>query len=384
MFLVTPIASERGTWTSPIDALFTSVSAASDTGLVVVDTADYWSFWGELAIAALITVGGLGIMASTTLAVLLGRRASLASRATVIDTFGGSLGGARDIVRRAVMFALAVQVVGASSSWSCSPSPGAGEGPAETAWQSIFYSTSAFNNAGFDLVGRERGFTVFASQPLMLLTTAVLIVIGGLGFVIAGDLGRHRRWRPLAVETKLVVVATAVLIVAGAVVLGLVEWSNPRTLGPLGLIDKLVNSLFASITPRSAGFSALDMRAMRPESDTMTTLLMFIGSASGSTGGGIKVNTLAVLILVVLATAGRRSEPEAFGRRIAVDTIARAVTVLMVSSFAVLVACSWSRRRVASAAGRRCSRRCRRSARWACRSPGRRAMRTRPASCWRR
>ena len=136
---------------------------------------------------------------------------------------------------------------------------------------------------------------------------------------------RHRRWRPLAVETKLVVVATAVLIVAGAVVLGLVEWSNPRTLGPLGLVDKLVNSLFASITPRSAGFSSLDMRAMRPESDTVTTILMFIGSASGSTGGGIKVNTLAVLILVVLATAGRRSEPEAFGRRIAVDTIARAV-----------------------------------------------------------
>ena len=94
------------------------------------------------------------------------------------------------------------------------------------------------------------------------------------------------------------------LIVAGAVVLGLVEWSNPRTLGPLGLVDKLVNSLFASITPRSAGFASLDMRAMRPESDTVTTLLMFIGSASGSTGGGIKVNTVAVLILVVLATAG--------------------------------------------------------------------------------
>ncbi len=337
LFLVTPIASERGTWTSPVDALFTSVSAASDTGLVVVDTADHWSFWGELAIAALITIGGLGIMASTTLAVLLGRRASLASRATVIDTFGGSLGSARDIVRRAVLFALAIQVVGAIVFVVLLALTGPRQGLAENAWQSIFYSTSAFNNAGFDLVGRERGFTVFASQPLILLTTAVLIVIGGFGFVIAGDLGRHRRWRPLAVETKLVVVATAVLIAAGAVVLGLVEWTNPRTLGPLGLVDKLVNSLFASITPRSAGFSALDMRAMRPESDTVTTILMFIGSASGSTGGGIKVNTLAVLILVVLATAGRRSEPEAFGRRIAVDTIARAVAVLMVSSFAVLV-----------------------------------------------
>ena len=162
------------------------MSAASDTGLVVVDTADHWSFWGELAIAALITVGGLGIMASTTLAVLLGRRASLASRATVIDTFGGSLGGARDIVRRAVAFALAIQVVGALVILLILALTGRGQGLAETVWQSIFYSTSAFNNAGFDLVGRERGFTVFASQPLMLLTTAVLIVIGGLGFVIAG------------------------------------------------------------------------------------------------------------------------------------------------------------------------------------------------------
>src|SRR4029079_2288850 len=108
LFLVTPIASERGTWTSPVDALFTSVSAASDTGLVVVDTADHWSFWGELAIAVLITAGGLGIMASTTLAVLLGRRASLASRATVIDTFGGALGGARGALRPAGLSALAV------------------------------------------------------------------------------------------------------------------------------------------------------------------------------------------------------------------------------------------------------------------------------------
>jgi trk system potassium uptake protein TrkH len=292
---------------------------------------------GELAIAVLFTVGGLGIMASTTLAVLLGRRASLASRATVIDTFGGSLGGARDVVRRAVQFALAVQVAGASAYLLVLAVTGPAQGIGETLWQSIFYAASAFNNAGFDLVGHERGFTVFASQPLVLLTTAVLIVIGGLGFVIAGDLIGHRRWRPLAVETKLVVIATAVLIVAGAVVLGFVEWSNPRTLGPMGLVDKLVNALFASITPRSAGFASVDMRGMTPQSDTVTTLLMFIGSASGSTGGGIKVNTLAVLILVVLATAGRRSEPEAFGRRIAVDTIARAVSVLVVSAFAVLV-----------------------------------------------
>ena len=334
---MTPIASQRGEWTSPVDALFTSVSAASDTGLTVVDTADHWSFWGQLAIAILIAIGGLGIMASTTLAVLLGRRASLASRATVIDAFGGPLSGARDVVRRAVAFALAVQVVGMAAYLVVLGLTRPASGPADTVWQSIFYTTSAFNNAGFDLVGGGHGFTVFASQPLMLLTTAALVVIGGLGFVIAGDLRKQRRWRPLAVETKLVVIATAVLIVGAAVVIGIVEWSNPRTLGPLGLVDKVVNALFASITPRSAGFASLDTHALKPESITVTTILMFIGPASGSTGGGIKVNTVAILVLVVLATASRRSEPEAFGRRIAVDTIARAVTVLVVSGFAVLV-----------------------------------------------
>ena len=337
LFLVTPIASQRGEWTSPVDALFTSVSAASDTGLTVVDTADYWSFWGQLAIAVLIAIGGLGIMASTTLAVLLGRRSSLASRATVIDAFGGPLSGARDVVRRAVAFALAIQVIGVAALLVAIVLSGQAKSPADTVWQSIFYTTSSFNNAGFDLVPGGRGFTVFASEPLMLLVTAALIVIGGFGFVIAGDLRKRRRWRPLAVETKLVVIATLVLIIGGAVVMGAVEWSNPKTLGPLGLVDKIVNSLFTSITPRSAGFASLDTHALKSESITITTILMFIGSASGSTGGGIKVNTVAVLILVVLATASRRSEPNAFGRRIAVDTIARAVTVLVVSFLAVLV-----------------------------------------------
>ncbi len=337
LFLMTPIASERGEWTAPVDALFTSVSAASDTGLVVVDTADHWSFWGELAIAVLITVGGLGIMASATLAVLLGRRTSLASRATVLDSFGGSLGSVRGVVRGALAFAVVAQVVGVVLLAAVFAVTGQAGDPARTLWESVFYATSSFNNAGFDIAGGGKGFGIYAGQPLVLLATGALIIVGGLGFLIAGDLFARRRSRRLAVETKLVLITTAVLIVGGAVVIGIVEWSNPRTLGPMDLIDKVTNAWFASVTPRSAGFSALNMRAMHAETDAVTSALMFIGSASGSTGGGIKVNTIAVLLLVVVATASRRSEPEAFGRRIAVDTIARAVTVLVVSTIAIFL-----------------------------------------------
>ncbi len=157
VFLMTPIASERGEWTEPVDALFTSVSAASDTGLVVFDTADHWSFWGELAIAVLIALGGLGIMASATLAVLLGRRTSLASRATVLDAFGGSLGSVRGVVRGAFTFAVVGQVVGVLALLAVFALTGQGGDPARTLWESVFYATSAFNNAGFDIAGGDGG-----------------------------------------------------------------------------------------------------------------------------------------------------------------------------------------------------------------------------------
>jgi trk system potassium uptake protein TrkH len=337
LVLVTPLASEAGDWTPPVDALFTSVSAVTDTGLIVVDTADHWSFLGELTITVLAALGGLGIMASATLAVLLGRRTSLTSRAAVLDAFGGSLGNVRGVVRGAVAFALIGQAIGILVLFLVFLLSGVGRSPADTLWQAVFTVVSAFNNAGFDLAAGPRGFGAYSTQPVILLTVGALIVVGGLGFVIAGDVYARRAWRPLAVETKLVLIATALFIVGGAVAIAVVEWGNPRTLGPYDLVDKAVNATFASVTTRSAGFSALDMRGFKAESDGIMTMLMFVGTASGSTGGGIKVNTVAVLVLVVLATAQRRSEPEAFGRRIAVDTIARAVTVVVVSVAAVFI-----------------------------------------------
>ena len=330
LLLASPLVTTDGSSTSLVDALFTSVSATSDTGLVVLDTADHWNLFGQLVIAALMFVGGIGIMASATIAVLLGRHTSLERRAEVSDTFGGSLGNARQIVRGTFVFALVAQAIGAIALAGVFLLFGDRPAPEGLAWTSIFQSISSFNNAGFDIVGGGRGYTVFVDRPDILAVTAVLIVFGGLGFVIATDVAGKRRWRPLALETKLVVVATVALIVFGAVAITAAEWTNPDTLGPLAAFDRIANGTFMSISPRSAGYTTVDLGALRPETDIVLILLMFVGSASGSTGGGMKVNTLAVLVLVAVSVAARREEPEAFGRRVTTDTVFRAIAAFFI------------------------------------------------------
>lgn len=334
VLLASPFASRSGQGTGLVDALFTSVSAASDTGLAVVDTGDHWNVFGQAVLAVLMFLGGIGIMAGATVAVLLGRRATLERRAQVSDTFGGNLGTARDIVRGTVIFAVAAQLAGAivfAAVFVVDGSRVPQDGPI---WNAVFQSISAFNNAGLDLIGGGRGFTAFADRPLLLLVTASLIVLGGLGFVISLDLASKRRWRPLALETKLVVVGTIALIGIGWVALLGFEWTNSATLGALSPLDRLVNGFFMAVSPRSAGFSSVDMSDLRAETDLVLAALMFIGGASGSTAGGIKVGTLAVLVLVAVSVAGQREEPEAFGRRVPSTAVYRAIAVFFL--FAVM------------------------------------------------
>jgi len=328
ILLASPFASRDGQGTRVVDALFTAVSATSDTGLAVVDTGDHWNVFGQGVLAVLMFLGGIGIMAGATLAVLLGRRATLERRAQVSDTFGGNLGTARDIVRGTLIFAVGVQLVGALAFLVIFLLDGSGVPQDGPVWNSVFQAISAFNNAGLDLIGGGKGLTVFADRPPVLLVTAALIVIGGIGFVISLDIASKRRWRPFALETKLVVVGTVTLIAIGWGAILAFEWTNPATLGPLSPLDKLVNGLFMGISPRSAGFASIQMSGLRAETDLVLGVLMFIGGASGSTAGGIKIGTLAVLVLVALSVAGQREEPEAFGRRVPSTTVYRAIAVL--------------------------------------------------------
>jgi trk system potassium uptake protein TrkH len=336
--LTLPISSASGEWTSPIDALFTSTSAVCVTGLVVFDTGTYWSPFGHAVIFLLIQTGGFGFMTGSTLLLflLIGRRTGLRDRVVVQASTGvPDLGSVTDLVRRVAVFTLICEGVGAVLLTGAFLARS--HDVVESAWWGVFHAVSAFNNAGFDLMGGFQSLHAFADDPFVLAPIGVLIVLGGLGFAIVGDVAGKRRWQRLALETKIVLLTTIALLFGGAAVIGMFEWSNPATLGAMPEAQRPLNALFESATLRTAGFSAIDTGALTEASLFVVMALMFIGGASGSTAGGIKVNTFSILLVAIISTARGRPSAEAFGRRIPHILIYRALSVALLSIAAVFV-----------------------------------------------
>lgn len=332
VILMLPVSSADGTWTRPLDALFTATSAVCVTGLVVLDTGTYWSPFGHVVILALIQVGGFGFMTGSTLLLflLIGRRTGLRDRIRVQASTGvPELGSVTTLVKRIAAFTIIAEVLGALVIAAAFFGEGLDLGQA--AWWGVFHSVSAFNNAGFDLTGGFRSLSDYAGDPWILGAIGVLIILGGLGFAIVGDVLAKRRWSRLALETKLVVATSVALIVGGAVAIGAFEWSNPATLGALPEAQRPLNAIFESVTLRTAGFSVLDTSALDEASLFVVMALMFIGGASGSTAGGIKVNTFSILLVVIVSTARGLPSAEAFGRRIQHILIYRALSVALLS-----------------------------------------------------
>ena len=336
VLLSLPFSSAAGTWTGPIDALFTATSAVCVTGLVILDTSTYWSPFGQLVIMALIQVGGFGFMTGSTLFLflLIGRRTGLRDRLLVQASTGvPDLGSVTTLVRRVAMFTLicegvaAIVLTGAFLARS--------HDLVESTWWGIFHAISAFNNAGFDLLGGFRSLSDFADDPFVLIPIGSLIVLGGLGFAIVGDIVGKWRWRRLALETKVVLATTLVLLLGGATAIGFLEWTNPATLGAMPEAQRPLNALFESATLRTAGFSAIDTGALSAASLFVVMAMMFIGGASGSTAGGIKVNTFSILLIAIVSTARGRPSAEAFGRRLPHILIYRALSVALLSIAAV-------------------------------------------------
>ncbi len=336
ILLVLPPMSEAGTWTSPVDALFTATSAVCVTGLVVLDTATHWSLPGEVVILALIQLGGLGIATSSTLLLILamGRRTGLRDRLLVQESTGApTLGSVLPLLRRIAAFTLLVQACGAAILFVSRLA--AGDGPLQAAWWGIFHAGAAFNNAGFDVTGGFRSLTGSAEDPVVLGTIGALIVLGGLGYAIVADVVVRRRWGRLALETKMVLAGTAILLVGGAAFFSLVEWGNPATLGALPPPARLLNAAFLSVTPRTAGFNSVDTGSLLVPSLFVVMGLMFVGGASGSTAGGIKVGTLGVLLVAIVSVG--RGEPSAavFGRRIPHGIVYRSLAVALLGAVVV-------------------------------------------------
>lgn len=338
VLLSLPIAAADGTWTPPLVALFTSTSAVCVTGLVVVDTGTYWSPFGQTVILGLIQIGGFGFMTGSTLLLflLVGRRTGLRDRMLVQASTGApELGSVTALVRRVAIFTIVAEVAGAVL--LAAAFLGHGDDPLRAVTSGIFHSVSAFNNAGFDIMGDYRSLGDYAASPLVLIVIGVLVVIGGLGFAIVGDTLGKRRWQRLALETKVVLLTTAALLVGGTVMIGLFEWSNPVTLGAMEPATRILNAVFITASGRTAGFNTVPTNGLIEASLLILIALMFIGGASGSTAGGIKVNTFSLLLIAIVSTARGQPSATAFGRRVPHIVVYRAIAVALLSIAAAFV-----------------------------------------------
>lgn len=332
VLLALPFASEPGQRTSFLEALFMASSAVSTTGLVLYDTAEHWSPFGEVVILVLVQLGGFAFMTGSTLflLVLVGARTSLRDRIRVQAAGGLSdLGSVTDVVRRVAVFTIVCEAVGAVV--LAVVFLARGESLGTSLWWGVFHAISAFNNGGLDLFGGLRGLTHLADAPAVIVPIGLLILLGGLGFALVGDVLAKRRWVRLALETKLVLGVSALLLAAGAIATVALEWSNPATLGRLEPADRVINAMFHSISVRSGGMDSIAVGGLVDESLVIALALMFIGGASGSTAGGIKVNTIAVLLVATLSAMRGDPSATAFGRRIPHQVVYRSVAVTLIA-----------------------------------------------------
>lgn len=320
-------------------ALFTATSALCVTGLVVVDTGSAWSPFGQAVIALLIKVGGLGILTlGAAVALATGRRMGFDERRRLqLQTSAARVGGVVRFVRRLVVYTGAVELVGALALW---PRFAHDEGVWRGAWTALFHAVSAFNNAGFGLYADS--LARYVTDPWVTGVIALLFVLGGLGLVVVVDLalraglgGDPARRRRLTLHSRLALVTAFVLAVSGSLALGALEWRNPATLGALPVEARPGAALFAALTPRTAGFSTIEPAEMHHASAFVTIGLMLVGGNPGSTAGGLKTTTVAVLVLAALAAARGRSRVTAFGRTIGTGTITKAAVLAMLASLTI-------------------------------------------------
>ncbi|MBX3030165.1 MAG: Trk family potassium uptake protein [Chloroflexi bacterium] len=334
VLLALPISARDGEWTPLLDAWFTATSAVCVTGLVVVVTADHWSGFGQVVLLLLVQLGGFGIMTGSTLVLMLlgrGRRIGLHDRLVAQQTTGElRLGGVLGVVRMVALFTLAAEAIGAVALTVGFLASGQADGPFEAVWWGVFHAVSALNNAGFDLIGAE-SLAPFQGDWLVLGPIAVLIVIGSLGFAVVADVASRRRWWRLSVESKLVLLTTAVIIGLGTLAFIGLEWDSPRTLGALPVEERPSAALFEVIALRTAGFSTLPTAALLQVTLFVLMAMMFIGGASGSTAGGIKVNTFSLLLAAIVSTVRGDPAASAFGRRFSQDLVNRAMAVALLS-----------------------------------------------------
>lgn len=342
LLLALPISSTERVFTPLVLSFFTATSAVTVTGHTVVNTTTYWSTFGQAVIFFLMLVGGLSFMAvATFILALLGQRSSLSERLVLRDTMGmDRMEGLRRVARNIVFAVVFIYLAGAGAIlWRIHGLDGMSL--SQSVWQSIFMSVSAFNNAGFSILPELPGGTGIeriATERFLLSFMMALIILGSIGWTVLVDLANHHRFARLSLNTKLVIVTSIFLWTLGAGVLFMAEFSNPETHAGLATVDRLMDSVFNSVSGRTAGFITFDFGQASDFTKLTYPALMFIGGGAGSVAGGIKVNTFAVIIAAVISSIRGRPRTEAFGREIADDQVFRAITVGVLGVVLILVA----------------------------------------------
>lgn len=331
ILLMHPYSSSSNEWTNPLDAAFTATSATTVTGLVVVDTATHWSFFGQLIILLLIHLGGLGYMTIIASIIILVKRRGMTESLILGESLNTySFKGIFSLAKSMFMVVILLEALGAMSlfvSWA--PSIGIKRG----LWFGVFHAVSAFNNAGFDLMGGYASLMQYVNNPVVNITIMGLIVTGGLGFFVFLEFANWLTGKgKLSLHTKLVLTTTCLLILLGAALIFILESQNPETLGSLQFTTRVWGAMFTSVAARTAGFNTLPIDKLTDASLVVIIILMFIGASPGGTGGGIKTTTIAVIFFTLFSYLKGGKETYAGSRTLEDSTVkkAHAITIIAV------------------------------------------------------
>ncbi len=345
VLLMLPVSSADGTWTAPLDALFSAATSVCVTGLTTLSTANHWSLFGQVVILILIQFGGLGIVTFSTAALLMaGRYITLKDRLLIRDAYNlDNLNGLVKLTIRIIKGTLIVEGIGAVLYMMVFVEDYGYDG----VFYALFNSVSAFCNAGMDLLG-DTSLSIYRDNIAVNAITSMLIILGGIGFPVWWDIietfGEKSRgsitkmWRRLQLHTKIVICTTLILLVAGTAIIFILEYSNPETLGGMPAGNKVQAAFFQSVTTRTAGFYTIPQENFTNATAFLSMLLMFIGGSPSGTAGGVKTVTIAMIILTAVSIIKNRQDTEAFGRSISPDNVRKGIAVFVVSMSVLIIA----------------------------------------------
>jgi trk system potassium uptake protein TrkH len=334
LLLMLPAATTQAGNMSFLNALFTATSATCVTGLIVVNTASAFTVFGQIVIMVLIQIGGLGIMTMSTLvAFIIGKKITLKERLIIQEDLNQfKISGLVRLVRYVIGFTLLFEGIGALIMFIRL----LGDYDVVGAlYMAVFHAVSAFNNAGFDLFGNSlEGFTGDITINFVVM---ILIIIGGIGFGVITEISNFNKFKHLSLQTKIVILISVFLIIFGMVVIFGFEYTNPETMGNLSFGDKMLSSLFLSVTPRTAGFNTVPTGSLRNSTLFFVIVLMFIGASPGSTGGGIKTTTFGVMAVTLWNLMIGKKDMEIFNRQLEKEVIYKAISITMLSAGLVIL-----------------------------------------------